>query len=40
MALSYAILESGHVAQPVGFDDVRGDRVNAYQRSINEAVGL
>ena len=40
VALSYAILESGHVAQPVGFDDVRGDRVGAYQRSINEAVGL
>ena len=40
VALSYAILESGHAAQPVGFDDVRSDRVSAYQQQINEAVGL
>ena len=40
VALSYSILESGHLVQPVSFDDVRGDRVNAYQQSINQAVGL
>jgi predicted dehydrogenase len=40
VALSYAILESGHVAQPVSFDDVRSDRVNTYQQQINESVGL
>ncbi len=40
VALSYAILESGRIAQPVAFADVRGDRVNAYQQSINEAAGL
>ena len=40
VALSYAILESGHLAQPVAFDDVRSDRVNAYQQEINEAAGL
>ena len=40
VALSYSILESGHLIQPVSFDDVRGDRVNAYQQSINQAVGL
>ena len=40
VALSYSILESGHVAEPVSFGDVRGDRVNAYQQSINEAASL
>ena len=40
VALSYAILESGHLAQPVSFDDVRSDRVNAYQQPINASVGL
>ena len=40
VALSYAILESGHLAQPVSFGDIRSDRVNAYQRQINAAVGL
>ena len=40
VALSYSILESGHLIQPVSFDDVRSDRVNAYQQEINEAVGL
>ena len=40
VALSYSILESGHLIQPVSFDDVRSDRVNAYQQEINEAVGM
>ncbi len=40
VTLSYAILESGRLAAPVSFADVRGDRANAYQQSINEAVGL
>ena len=40
VALSYAILESGHLVQPVSFDDVRSDRVNAYQQQINQAAKL
>ncbi len=40
VALSYAILESGRLAQPVGFSDVRSDRVSAYQQPINAAAGL
>ncbi len=40
VALVYAILESGHLHQPVYFTDVVADRVNAYQQEINEAVGL
>ena len=40
VALSYAILESGHLAQPVAFDGIRGDRINAYQQPINASVGL
>ena len=40
VALSYAILESGHLRQAVDFDDVVEDRTNAYQREINDSVGL
>ena len=40
VALVYAILESGLLHQPVSFADVVQDRVNAYQREINESVGL
>jgi predicted dehydrogenase len=40
VALSYAILESGYLRRPVSFVDVVEDRVNAYQREINESVGL
>ena len=40
VALSYAILESGRLSEPVTFDDIRSDRVNAYQQPINASVGL
>ena len=40
VALVYAILESGHLHQPVSFGDVAADRVNGYQQEINEAAGL
>ena len=40
VALSYAILESGYLAKPVLFDDVRHDRISAYQQEINETVCL
>lgn len=40
VALTYAFLESGHIRQPVSFNDVAEDRVNAYQAEINEAAGL
>lgn len=40
VALVYAILESGHSSQSVSFQDVVQDRVNEYQREINEYAGL
>jgi predicted dehydrogenase len=40
VALCYAILESGYARVPVAFADVLEDRVNAYQREINDAVGI
>ena len=40
VALVYAILESGHAQAPVSLDDVLEDRVDAYQREINESAGL
>ena len=40
VALCYAILESGYLGKPVSLSDVAEDRVNAYQREINESVGL
>jgi predicted dehydrogenase len=40
VALCYAVLESGYLGQPVGFDDVVEDKVNAYQAEINEFVAL
>ena len=40
VAIVYAILESGLLHEPVSFADVVQDRVNAYQREINESVGL
>lgn len=40
LALSYAILESGHLEKPVLFDDVRNDRISSYQHEINESLGI
>ena len=40
VALCYAMLESGYVRKPVSFSDVVEDRINAYQREINENIGL
>ena len=40
VALSYAILESGQLGEPVSLADVVEDRVNGYQQEINESVGL
>jgi len=40
VALSYAVLESGYLRRPVSFVDVVEDKVNAYQREINESAGL
>lgn len=40
VALTFAFLESGYLRQPVSLADVIGDRVNGYQREINEEAGL
>ena len=40
VALCYAILESGHAGKSISFADIVEDRINAYQREINESVGL
>ena len=40
VALTFAILESGSLNEPVSLVDVAADRVNGYQREINESVGL
>lgn len=40
VALSYAILESGHLSRPVVFNDVRQDRINSYQQEINEIIAI
>ena len=40
LALSYAILESGHLEEPVLFDDVRLDRISSYQHEMNEILGI
>jgi predicted dehydrogenase len=40
VALTYAFLESGLVNKPVSLKDVAEDKVNAYQREINESIGL
>ncbi len=40
VALCYALLESGHAGQRTLFADVAGDRVNAYQREVNEHAGI
>jgi predicted dehydrogenase len=40
VALCYAFLESGHSGQPAPFADVSCDRVNAYQREVNEHAGI
>ena len=40
VALCYAFLESGHAGQPAPFADVACDRVNAYQREVNEYAGI
>ncbi len=40
LALSYAVLESGFLGQPVSFKAVVEDKVNAYQEEINRHAGL
>ncbi len=40
VALSYAILESGHMGRTVAFGDVAEDRISSYQDEINAAMGL
>ncbi len=40
VALTYALLESGAIHHAVTFADVAEDRVNSYQREINDAAGL
>jgi predicted dehydrogenase len=40
VALTHAILESGHLGEPVSFADVVEDRVNAYQQDINDGLAL
>ena len=40
VALSYAILESGHMGCTVAFGDVAEDRISSYQDEINAAMGL
>ncbi len=39
-AFVYAICESGHLGKPVSLKDVAADRINAYQKEINDNVGL
>ena len=40
LSLIYSILESGHIERPVNFDDVYHDRINHYQKPINDSIGL
>lgn len=40
VAVSYAILESGRINQPVRVEDVIADRINEYQAGINESLGI
>ena len=35
VALSYSILESGYINEPVLFEDVRNGSISGYQRGIN-----
>ena len=37
IALAFAILESGRAGRPVTVDEVMTERVDAYQREINES---
>jgi predicted dehydrogenase len=38
VALSYALLESGHAGRPVAIDDVLAGRINAYQSEIDDSL--
>lgn len=40
VAVSYAMLESGYSGQPVTIEAVLNEQVDAYQRDINEGLGL
>ena len=40
VAVSYAMLESGETGLPVAVDDVLAERVDVYQREINEGLGI
>jgi predicted dehydrogenase len=40
VAVSYAMLESGQLGQPVAIEDVLAERIGDYQREINESLGL
>lgn len=40
VAVSYAILESGHLNRMVSVEDVIDDKTNAYQTGINESLGI
>jgi len=40
VAVSYGILESGHLGQIVTTADVLAERVDAYQREINQGLGI
>jgi hypothetical protein len=40
VAVSYAILESGQLGQPVTVEAVLTEQVGAYQQEINEGLGL
>ncbi|GIV78365.1 Gfo/Idh/MocA family oxidoreductase [Litorilinea aerophila] len=40
VAVSYAMLESGVAGRPVTLDEVLNEQVDAYQREINEGLGL
>jgi hypothetical protein len=39
-ALIYAVLESGLLGRPVSLDEVEALRVDAYQREIDQHLGL
>lgn len=40
LSLIYSILESGHIGEPVNFNDVYNDRIKKYQKPINDSIGL
>ena len=40
VALVYAVLESGLAGRPVSFAEVAEDRLNDYQQSANDHIGL